>query len=53
MMYLKLDQGSFVTESIKFFIPESLIISLTAPFLFTVLHKIWFRGDKDIEEARA
>lgn len=53
MMYLKLDQGSFVTESIKFFIPESLVISFVAPFLFSVLHKIWFRGDKDIEEARA
>ena len=53
MMYFKLDQGHFLSESSKFFVLESLIISLLSPLVFPLLHKIWFRGDKDIEEATA
>ena len=45
LLYLKLENFSYIIEKFWRFIPESLVISFVAPFFFSILDKVW--GVKD------
>jgi len=44
LIYLKADNFSYIVEKFWRFLPESILISLMAPFLFGILDVIW-RGE--------
>lgn len=44
LLYLKADNFSYIIEKFWRFLPESILISLMAPFLFGILDVIW-RGE--------
>ncbi len=41
LLYLKLGSFNYIVEKFWRFIPESIVISLVAPFFFSVLDKVW------------
>ncbi|MDD0852660.1 hypothetical protein HBN50_06105 [Halobacteriovorax sp. GB3] len=41
LLYLKLDNMDYLVEKFWRFLPESILISLMAPFFFSLLDKIW------------
>jgi len=41
LVYLKTDDFSYITQKFWRFLPESIVISLLAPFLFSILDAIW------------
>lgn len=41
ILYLKTENVSYIVEKFWRFLPESLVLSIIAPFLFLVLEKIW------------
>lgn len=41
LIYLKTDQFSYIAEKFWRFLPESIVISLLAPLLFSILDAIW------------
>lgn len=45
LLYMKLGQIDYIVEKFWRFIPESLIISLIAPFFFAIFDKIWKVSD--------
>ncbi len=41
LIYLKTDDFSYIVQKFWRFLPESIVISLIAPFLFSILDVIW------------
>lgn len=41
LVYLKTDDFSYIAQKFWRFLPESIVISLLAPFLFSILDAIW------------
>lgn len=41
LIYMKTDDFSYITHKFWRFLPESIVISLLAPFLFNILDAIW------------
>ncbi len=41
LIYLKTDDFSYIAQKFWRFLPESIVISLMAPFLFSILDVIW------------
>jgi uncharacterized membrane protein YvlD (DUF360 family) len=46
LLYSKLGDMSFILDKFWRFIPESIIISLMAPFFFSILDKFWTGSDE-------
>jgi len=44
LFYLKTNSFSLIVEKMWRFIPESIVISLLAPFFFAILDRIWSTG---------
>lgn len=45
IMYIRLENMDYIVGKFWRFIPESLLISLLAPFFFSVLDRIWSGGE--------
>ncbi|EQC45705.1 hypothetical protein [Bacteriovorax sp. Seq25_V] len=48
LLYLKLGSFDYIVEKFWRFIPESIVISLVAPFFFSVLDKVWGVRDEGL-----
>lgn len=45
VLYLKTENASYIIEKFWRFLPESVIISVIAPFAFVILEKVWNRKE--------
>lgn len=48
LLYLKLGSFEYVVEKFWRFLPESIILSLMAPFFFSILDKVWGVRDEGL-----
>lgn len=48
LVYISLDDFQLIVTKFWHFIPESLIVSICAPFFFIILDKIWDGGEKGL-----
>ena len=48
LLYLKMDDTSYIIDKLWRFLPESIIISLLAPFFFSVFDKVWGVGNEGL-----
>ena len=53
LLYLKLGNWQYIFNKFWHFLPESIIISLLAPFIFLLLDKIWKVGHDSVLEGQA
>ncbi|MBT3586869.1 MAG: hypothetical protein HN509_18300 [Halobacteriovoraceae bacterium] len=47
LIYMKGGDAAYLTDKFWHFVPESIVISILAPFLFIVFDKIWSIGETD------
>lgn len=48
LIYIKVNDFSLIAERFWKFIPESIAVSVLAPFLFVLLDRVWNVGSEDI-----
>jgi hypothetical protein len=48
LIYLKVGSLSYIIDKLWRFIPESIVISLLAPFFFSILERIWRSREQGI-----
>ena len=46
LIYVRADSFNFIFNRFLIFLPESIVVSLLAPWFFIVLEKIWRAGDE-------
>lgn len=48
LIYLKVENFDYILGKLGRFLPESLIISIMAPFFFSLLDRIWKINDREM-----
>lgn len=48
LLYLKLDTWDYIIDKFWRFLPESILITLMAPFFFSLFDKVWGVGEKGL-----